>query len=98
MEQSYPGNIRELRNLLSRELVLADTNIIDHNVIELCLEEDTVDETTPAMHNSDADHWVNLKTNENQYINRVIDAHAGDKEISAEVLGISVRSLYRKLG
>jgi len=39
-QQDYPGNVRELRNILARALVLANTNVIDHHVIRRCLDID----------------------------------------------------------
>ena len=41
--------------------------------------------------------WVDLKTNESRYLEEIMAAHDGDKERVAEILGISTRSLYRKL-
>ena len=38
----FRGNIRELRNLLYRAIVLADTNVIDSRVIDMCFEEDNL--------------------------------------------------------
>ncbi len=36
----YQGNIRELRNILARAVILANTNVVDHRVIEQCLPRD----------------------------------------------------------
>ncbi len=33
----YQGNIRELRNILARAVILANTNVVDRRVIEQCL-------------------------------------------------------------
>ena len=103
----FKGNIRELRNLLSRAIVNADTNVIDRRIALQCLEGDYLTGSTTAFPASSADslspnspgnlEWVSLKTNESQYIRKVILKHNGDKEEAAKSLGISVRSLYRKL-
>lgn len=91
----YRGNIRELRNLLSRALVLADTNVIDEQVISAALEDNPAD-SDPGVSEQAAD-WLDLRSAERRYIERVMAAHGNNKEDAARVLGISTRSLYRKL-
>lgn len=91
----YEGNIRELRNILSRALVLADTNLIDRDVIDQCLIENPWAANLPDA--KERSEWVDLKANEAQYIKRVMAAHKGDKQKVAKILGLSSRSLYRKL-
>jgi DNA-binding NtrC family response regulator len=97
----YRGNIRELRNLISRALVLTDTNVIDEQVIELALEDAPGRQTTlpvgTGSGNNSETEWVDLKTHERQYLDSVVSACDGDKERAAAILGISTRSLYRKL-
>jgi transcriptional regulator with PAS, ATPase and Fis domain len=43
------------------------------------------------------DEDVDLKTLEDRYIAGLMEKHSGDKEKVADILGISVRSLYRKI-
>ena len=116
----FRGNIRELRNLLYRAVVLADTNIIDSKVIELCFEEDVAvassdlepvtngsrpsparaPEPSPSGNEASVNpvsDWPSLKQQERDYIESMLAAHGGDKALVAERLGISERSLYRKL-
>ena len=97
----YRGNIRELRNLISRALVLTDTNVIDEQVIELALEDapgrrNTLPAQAISGNNGEAE-WVDPKTHEQRYLDSVLAACDGDKERAADILGISTRSLYRKL-
>ena len=87
-EHRYRGNIRELRNILSRAIVLANTNVIDQSVIRQALGP-------VAAHAVQRD--LSLKQLELDYLRQLMVAHNGDREAVARIAGISVRSLYRKL-
>jgi len=91
--QSYKGNIRELRNILSRAIVLSDTEEINESTIEECF----FDSEVRSESKKEGMKEVDLKTLEQEYIARLMASYGGDKEKVADVLGISQRSLYRKL-
>lgn len=86
----YVGNIRELRNIIARAMVLSNTHVIDGNVIRNCL---AIDQTASAPE----EQMPDMKTNEKIYLERLMNACNADKEKAAQIAGISVRSLYRKL-
>ena len=90
----FSGNIRELRNILSRATVLANTNVIDARVIEQCL-----DIVPPSAEQPVAQHFMqgSLKEVEQHYLQHLMREHQGNKERVAQIAGISLRSLYRKL-
>lgn len=109
----FPGNIRELRNLLERAAIFAHTNIIDESIILRCTQQehygnpagedsqhDNADVQTLTSGISDFDHHQklpDLKMNETRYLSDLIKYCDGNKEKAANIAGISVRSLYRKL-
>ncbi|MBE9540370.1 MAG: sigma 54-interacting transcriptional regulator [Proteobacteria bacterium] len=88
-EHRYQGNIRELRNILHRAVILADASVIEEAVIRECLNPDAGPRGEPLQ--------VDLKTLEDNYLQKLLKLHGGDKTRVAEIAGISVRSLYRKL-
>jgi len=107
-DEPFPGNIRELRNLLERALIFAHGNVIDHHVIArslaglaTCSLPQTA--SPPGQTGSDtdgapnADRWTDLRTQEQEYLRALLSHCAGDKARAAEIAGISLRSLYRKL-
>ncbi len=94
---SYRGNVRELRNLLQRAIVLADTNIISREVMAEAMEAGQSGVQTEGASGGQP-AWVDLKTAEQRYLRELMASHGNDKERVARIAGISLRSLYRKLG
>jgi transcriptional regulator with PAS, ATPase and Fis domain len=87
----YPGNIRELRNILERAVLMADgdTLLPEH------LPADVATEGAAGMPGIDA--IVPLETAELRYLQWALAHHQGDRKSLADQLGISERTLYRKL-
>lgn len=88
----FAGNVRELRNVLERAIIFAHSNIIDVKILERCMLD-----VRPHNHNTE-DTWQDLKSREWQYLNELLAYCDGDKARAAHIAGISLRSLYRKLG
>jgi transcriptional regulator with PAS, ATPase and Fis domain len=93
--QVFPGNVRELRNLLERASLLCDGDTVQQRHIEQALEQsgrrqfapaNAAPFTTPALHHDPQETWRELAL-----------SHQGTRAELAARLGISVRSLYRKI-
>ncbi len=87
LRYNWPGNIRELRNVIERSIILAENGIIS----ERCLPREMVES---ADHNSAA---LTLESVEKQHILKLLDFHGGNRQKTADTLGISRKTLYRKL-
>jgi DNA-binding NtrC family response regulator len=88
----FPGNIRELRNILERASLVADGDEIDAPDLALDLAfQPAMDGCLPG------DEVVPLAELEQRYLARVAADFPGDREELARRLGISERTLYRKL-
>ncbi|MEA3292638.1 MAG: sigma 54-interacting transcriptional regulator [Pseudomonadota bacterium] len=86
-DYDYPGNIRELRHILERALLLTDGNTILPTALpKVCHHE--VAGGTPAIYP--------LKEAEERYLRYLKTTYKGDRKTLARSLGISERTLYRK--
>jgi len=92
----FPGNIRELRNILERASLLSDTDLIlPQHLPEDCRCNDA---RTPAPPVDFSGEVLPLATLERRYLQWANARHRGDKHSLAHQLGLSERTLYRKLG
>ena len=83
----YPGNIRELRNILERASLLADGPLIERRHLPPEID-------APA---TVAERGALLEQTERRTLAWAVAAHTGTRRELAEALGISERTLYRKL-
>jgi two-component system response regulator HydG len=89
---SFPGNIRELRNILERASLLAAGDVIlPEHVSEVC--EGGGPPAVPARFHD----VVPLQEMETRYLQWAAAAFPGDRRSLAAALGLSERTLYRKL-
>ena len=99
MSYTWPGNIRELRNIIEYAAMMAMDGVIDAS----CLPPSILQSIGVEWRESDASRTLGelVKDFEKQEIRRVIERY-GDttegKKAAAKELGISLSSLYAKLG
>lgn len=86
----WPGNIRELQNVIERSVLLAKGDVVDSAevLIENYMATEEDPRLSPGMTVSDAEKFLILKTLESTGQNRTR---------AAELLGISIRTLRNKL-
>jgi DNA-binding NtrC family response regulator len=92
----YRGNVRELRNILARAVVLTNTNVIDQAVVQQALDTGA-SAAAPADEEGGEAVDLSLKAVEKRHLEQLMRLHGNDKETVARIAGLSVRSLYRKL-
>lgn len=94
VKYSWPGNVRELANVIERAVAMTD-----HDVI-LPEDLDFPDTGLSATAGLDAavEEGLSLEEMERAYVQRVVEAQGGNKAAAARILGITRRTLYRKLG
>jgi two-component system NtrC family response regulator len=96
MKYDYPGNVRELENILERAVILARHDTILLEDLPLYLQQSTGKELlSPATADSPLPEV--LANIEKQLIQRALERHAGVQVRAAEELGISERVLRYKM-
>lgn len=90
--QQHPwrGNIRELKNIIERSLILSDGPELDPATLPLDL-------LSPPGTGDTAAASMELALAEKAHIQKVLAFTNGNKTRSAELLGIALTTLYRKL-
>ena len=95
---SWPGNIRELRNVIERMVVLCNSESLAEDLLPEDLQNTASVETIATggkkvMTFSSLD----VKKNEKDLIVKALEECAGNKTAAAQKLGISRRTLHRKI-
>ncbi|HEV2401093.1 MAG TPA: sigma 54-interacting transcriptional regulator [Candidatus Sulfotelmatobacter sp.] len=92
LSHSWPGNIRELRNLVARVSMESSGNEIDFSRLTAALTGEP-----SALRQTASMPVGNLESMEEQMIIKALERTGGQRTIAAEQLGISRRTLSRKL-
>jgi two-component system nitrogen regulation response regulator GlnG len=92
--QSYrwTGNVRELRNVLEGVVVLSQKEVIELSDLPLDIQGSTARETLPPFRPG-----ITLAELERAAIQQCLFQPGGNRRRTAELLGISTRTLLRKI-
>jgi two-component system NtrC family response regulator len=82
----WKGNIRELKNIIERAVILVNGNVIGPDLLPY--EFNHAQETSSSMEMVDV---------ERQHIMKVLSHTRGNKTETAKLLGIGLTTLYRKI-
>jgi DNA-binding NtrC family response regulator len=105
--QTFPGNVRELRNLLERAALLCDGDLIEADHVQQAIDTGRRPAGPPLQLNqppeaspspgAGAEPVPDFKVLERTALRAALSAHTGSRAELAAKLGISERSLYRKI-
>lgn len=95
----WPGNIRELRNVIEQAIILSEKEKIDVEDLPLPCTEMVRGLPVQKFVLSEQmeEKRLTLLELEKAYIEKVLQENQGNREKAAKILGISVRSLYYKI-
>ncbi len=95
---SWPGNIRELRNIIERMVVLSTGDTLEADNIPNDIRYYSSEPTVMSVSVSDdKPPEGNLQAMEKELIRKKLSEVGGNKSKAAKELGISRRTLYRKI-
>lgn len=86
LQHDWPGNIRELQNLIERNIALADSEVLSLDEVTSIRGNEQIDSDLPT-----------LAELEQRYILKVLERFNQSREKTAGVLGINKSTLWRKL-
>ena len=94
----WPGNIREMENVIDRALILADNGCITSADLSVQITRGTPPSGPVAMALDSGESLRDqVRRFENSVIHRAIADADGDRRVAAQKLGLGLSSLYRKL-
>lgn len=92
MSYPFPGNVRELKHILERAVILAD-----NTTIELEHLPERFSEKIEASASIEDQQFLTLNEIEQNHILKALELTKGNKSKATELLGISRGALWRKL-
>lgn len=91
-QYQWKGNIRELRNVIERCVIMSDGSVIDTDLLPK-----EIIQNVNTSHKNLANSSLDLANAERLHIQRVLNHTNGNKTKAAVLLGIALTTLYRKL-
>ncbi len=90
MAYQWPGNVRELRNVIERGIILSENGVITERALPRELAAQNEENSPDAS-------FLSLEELEKRHIHKVIEHVGGNRSQASDLLGISRKTLYRKL-
>ena len=91
---AFPGNVRELENILERAVAMAEGNIINLN--DLSLEKNASIKSVESINSIDTNS-LDIAGNEKNAITQALEKTRWNKTAAAKLLGLSLRQLRYRL-
>jgi two-component system response regulator HydG len=99
LAHSWPGNVRELSNVMERAVVFARGAYVELADLPQHLASLPLSDAVPPVGATSISVPLGtpLKDVEDLLIRKTLEATSGDKNMTARLLGINSRTIYRKL-
>jgi transcriptional regulator with PAS, ATPase and Fis domain len=87
---SFPGNVRELENIVERAIILEKSSVVTPESLPQSMSVFQIETLDPSKVRT-------LEELNKEYAEKVVELYSGNRSKAAEVLGISRTSLWRIL-
>ncbi|WP_110312142.1 sigma-54-dependent transcriptional regulator [Dysgonomonas alginatilytica] len=88
-QNTWKGNIRELRNIIERSIILADEDVLTVDCLPFELQQSNISDNATSS--------LSMTNIEKAHIRKVLNYTKGNKAEAARLLEISIATLYRKV-
>ena len=98
-EYNWPGNVRQLKNVIEQMVVLSDKEIIEPHDLPHFIKDGSAESGTgsEAAAPVEENKLTSLSDMEKEHIKKVLKSTKGNQTQAAKMLGISRRTLYQKI-
>ena len=96
MAHDFPGNVRELKNLVAKAVLMEKSDRLGCQAMDVCPPDGTGTGTPDAGSSGQRLDWT-LAQVERDHILNVLDHVKGNQTQAAKILGIGRKTLHRKL-
>ncbi len=97
-QYSWPGNIRELMNVLERAVIFSQGTVLQVEHLPAHIHGPEASKIAQHLDTIEIKIGTPLRDIEDLMIRKTLEATQGDKNVTAQLLGINSRTIYRKLG
>ena len=93
LEYSFPGNVRELENIIATAVLLENSDKLTLSSAIAFLSNDLPDKTQQTAQTA----LMTLEELEKQHIIKVLQKTEGNRGMAAKILGVNITTVYRKI-
>ena len=91
-DYQWPGNVREIKNVIERAVVLTQDRVITLKDLPENISREKIEDRKLTI-----PFGMPLREIEKKIIIETLRRSKGDKEVTAKLLGITPRTIYRKM-
>jgi len=96
-EYNWPGNIRQLKNVIEQIVILSEKDIIETDDLPYFIKDTCLEAGAEPGVKNEEKKLGSLSEMEKEHIRKVLENTGGNQTKAAKILGITRRTLYQRL-